>query len=667
MLIRLLPLILIVFSLSNVTAQKSITGRLIDADTQKPVSQATVIVVGTTTGTFSNHLGFFQLTIPSGASELMVSHVGYKTSKILIPEVSPFQIKIQRGIVQLKYFMLDSFVEYDEKNDSTSSVDSDFNIIERSAEYPGGWKNFYNDIGKTLKSKEVLSALPDSTVHLFFSVEANGDFKLARTAPDIKIIEEQIIQSTHLKKWKSAMQNNTPATQYFDLPIGNGVVETIYTVVEEPATPVGGFPEFYKYIGASMRYPASARVFGIEGKVLVQFIVEMDGRLTNIKITKGVGGGCDEEAIRLIENAPRWNPGHQRGQPVRQKYTLPIQFYLGTTGRRPNAKLDPEILTDFYKSLNYAIDYPLEARKKEVEGLVVALIIVSKENKIARTRLLKDIGEGCGEEVLRALNTVNEDQIRGLKRQKDTLLLPVIFGLDFVKNTPLPASNDRLQVLSPIKIVMRRLLTKATPTPRPQKGVISEVSSQVNTNKIEEGDSFEKAFKDPNRVKKLSLANKGIKEIPLKIDQLTSLTQLNLEANQIHSIPDQFTKLGKMYELIIADNRLRSLPDSFENLNSLRVLGLARNLFDSFPSPITQLSKLMELDLSGNDIKSIPSTISNLKKLRILFLQDNQISSFPKEFYELQNLDALYLQGNPLSDETKAQLKLKLPHTTIHY
>lgn len=664
MITRVLSLIVFVFCLSHVTAQKAITGRLIDADTQKPVSQATVIVVGTTTGTFSNHLGFFQLTIPPGSSELMISHVGYKTSKILIPEASPFQIKIQKGVVQLKYFMLDSFVEYDEKNDSTPSVDSDFNIIERSAEYPGGWKNFYNDIGKTLKSKEVLSALPDSTVHLFFSVEANGDFKLVKTAPDIKIVEEQIIQSTHLKKWKSAMQNNTPATQHFDLPIGNGVVEEIYTVVEETASPIGGMPQFYKYIGSNMKYPVSARRFGIEGKVFVQFVIEKDGSIKNVKVIKGIGGGCDEEAKRVMENAPNWNPGKQRGKPVKQQYTLPIQFSLGGSGI--NQKVPNSSPTDFYKYVYNFMEYPQKARLQGVEGLVVAMITTNLDGKITSTRLLKDIGAGCGEEVLRVLETVNSDQIKKLKLKKDTLLLPVVFGLNFAKNYPLPTSSSRVQVLSLIKIVVSDYGDRYRNINEKERIEIAARKPMTRIDQSPIQDSFEEAFKNPKQKERLSIVNRGIKEIPAKIELLTSLTQLDLSNNQIDSLPEQFTKLTKLQELVIPSNRLKSLPSAFGKLESLKILGLADNRFESIPVEITQLDKLIQLDLGSNHISLIPSEISNLKKLRVLYLQDNLIEDFPEQFYDLK-LDFLYLQGNPLSEKTKELLKKKMRNVRIQY
>jgi protein TonB len=107
------------------------------------------------------------------------------------------------------------------------------------------------------------------------------------------------------------------------------VVEEIFTVVEQNAEPEGGMDAFYKYLNKALKYPAQARRMGVEGKVYVQFVVEKDGSLTDIKIVKGIGAGCDEEAERVVREAKKWKPGKQRGRPVRQRMVIPIIFKLG--------------------------------------------------------------------------------------------------------------------------------------------------------------------------------------------------------------------------------------------------------------------------------------------------------------------------------------------------
>ncbi len=103
----------------------------------------------------------------------------------------------------------------------------------------------------------------------------------------------------------------------------------VFTVVEESATPKGGMQAFYKYVGEKIKYPAQARRMGIEGRVFVEFVINKDGSLSDVKAIKGIGAGCDEEAVRIVQSSPSWNPGKQRGKAVKQRYTLPIIFKLG--------------------------------------------------------------------------------------------------------------------------------------------------------------------------------------------------------------------------------------------------------------------------------------------------------------------------------------------------
>lgn len=105
--------------------------------------------------------------------------------------------------------------------------------------------------------------------------------------------------------------------------------DQIFTIVEESATPKGGMAAFYKFVSDKIKYPPQARRMGIEGRVFVEFVIGKDGTLSEVRAIKGIGAGCDEEAVRIVQSAPPWNPGKQRGKPVKQRYTLPIIFKLG--------------------------------------------------------------------------------------------------------------------------------------------------------------------------------------------------------------------------------------------------------------------------------------------------------------------------------------------------
>jgi periplasmic protein TonB len=102
----------------------------------------------------------------------------------------------------------------------------------------------------------------------------------------------------------------------------------VFIVVEETAAPIGGMEKFYEFVREKLKYPAPAKRMDIEGKVFVQFIVEKDGSITDVQSIKGIGGGCDEEAVRVVTAAPKWKPAKQRGKPVRQRMILPITFKL---------------------------------------------------------------------------------------------------------------------------------------------------------------------------------------------------------------------------------------------------------------------------------------------------------------------------------------------------
>lgn len=104
--------------------------------------------------------------------------------------------------------------------------------------------------------------------------------------------------------------------------------DAIFFVVEEQAEFPGGMEAMYAYIQKNLIYPEKAKEKGIEGRVFVQFVIEKDGSISNVKILRGIGGGCDEAAKEMVEKMPKWKPGTQKGKPVRCQFNLPINFEL---------------------------------------------------------------------------------------------------------------------------------------------------------------------------------------------------------------------------------------------------------------------------------------------------------------------------------------------------
>lgn len=127
------------------------------------------------------------------------------------------------------------------------------------------------------------------------------------------------------------------ATQFTQIPTYTppAVVEEeevaeaeIFTVVEDQPSFPGGDEARIRFLQENIRYPQMARESGIQGTVYVTFVVERNGSVTDVRVMRGIGGGCDEEAVRVIKAMPKWIPGKQRGKPVRVQFNMPIKFTL---------------------------------------------------------------------------------------------------------------------------------------------------------------------------------------------------------------------------------------------------------------------------------------------------------------------------------------------------
>ncbi|WP_332910935.1 energy transducer TonB [Algoriphagus boritolerans] len=106
--------------------------------------------------------------------------------------------------------------------------------------------------------------------------------------------------------------------------------DEVFDVVEEQPSPQGGMNGWNQYLAKNITYPAQARQLGIEGTVIVVFEIQKDGSIRNVEILRGIGGGADEEAVRVVQNAPKWQPGKQRGREVITRMRLPIRFKLAS-------------------------------------------------------------------------------------------------------------------------------------------------------------------------------------------------------------------------------------------------------------------------------------------------------------------------------------------------
>jgi TonB family protein len=104
--------------------------------------------------------------------------------------------------------------------------------------------------------------------------------------------------------------------------------DRVFALVEEMPKFPGGDEAWSKYISTALKYPPEAKKKGIQGPVYIMFVIEKDGSVSEAKVLKGIGSDCDEEALRVVKESPKWEPGKHNGSPVRVQLHLPVKFTL---------------------------------------------------------------------------------------------------------------------------------------------------------------------------------------------------------------------------------------------------------------------------------------------------------------------------------------------------
>ena len=223
----------------------------------------------------------------------------------------------------------------------------------------------------------------------------------------------------------------------------------------------GGEDSLAAFLSRNINYPAEAKAQRIEGEVVVAIMVEEDGTLSKFKIMNDIGGGCGDEALRVLRKMPKWIAGKQRGKPVRVLIKLPVSFRLPVDnepvidtpvlvliedGLFVDDSVDEEIFLVVETSPEYPggqdslaaflsrnIKYPAEAKAKRIEGTVYASFVVDADGTPTSFRILRDIdlNSGFGAEVLRVLKKMPKwlPGKHGGKPVRVQFNLPVSFSL----------------------------------------------------------------------------------------------------------------------------------------------------------------------------------------------------------------------------------------------
>ena len=175
------------------------------------------------------------------------------------------------------------------------------------------YEMYINEEGK-------ISSLRELEIKNLIETPHNSSFDTSRSvetvlSPDLKSSEKEILSSSSSESVNEGLRYEG---KLYDL--GNVELSPEYQ---------GGQKALLKFLASKLKYPVRARENKVQGKVYIGFIVEKNGSLSDFKMVRGIGAGCDEEAIRVLKLSPIWKPGYVNGKPVRTSYTLPIAFQLG--------------------------------------------------------------------------------------------------------------------------------------------------------------------------------------------------------------------------------------------------------------------------------------------------------------------------------------------------
>ena len=238
---------------------------------------------------------------------------------------------------------------------ATSEEDTVYQTVEEMPEFPGGEQAIFDFIGQNVKyPQEAQEKGIAGRVLVNFIIEKDGSVSNVKVLRGIGggCDEESVRVISAMSKWKPGKQNGKPVRVSFIIPIifkldndistaksdekenvGQADIksdgEVIYQTVDEMPEFPGGVEALMDYVSRNVKYPESAKENNLQGRVLVKFVIEKDGSVSNVEVGRGWGNELDDEAVRVVKAMPKWKPGKQEGKPVRVSFMLPINFKLG--------------------------------------------------------------------------------------------------------------------------------------------------------------------------------------------------------------------------------------------------------------------------------------------------------------------------------------------------
>ena len=216
---------------------------------------------------------------------------------------------------------------------SANENDKIYNIavIEQPPTYPGGEKALFEYLGNNIKYPETARENGiEGTVYVEFVIAKDGSVTnvVAKRKVDGGCTEEALRVIKKMPNWAPGIQEGKPVNVKYTLPIKFKLEDNHITSTNTTASFTGGEVALSEYFANNLKYPKKARKKKIEGTVVVNFIVTMNGKIQGATVTQSLNKDCDTEALRLVNAMPKWTPATKNGIPAMSTYSLPIKFKL---------------------------------------------------------------------------------------------------------------------------------------------------------------------------------------------------------------------------------------------------------------------------------------------------------------------------------------------------
>ncbi len=356
--------------------------------------------------------------------------------------------------------------ETESKKEELESTQEIFAYYEKQPEFPGGIKALMEFIkNEMIYPQEAIEKGVEGRVITNFVVEVDGSVTEALIVRGVDpLLDQEAIRIIEvMPKWKPAEYKGKAIRIRFTLPFVfdlneyqekiirlreiaqketyvpppvNGSSEGPFINYETPPDYPGGIKALVKFIEENLRYPTIAYKYGIQGRVITNFIIHKDGSISDIQIVQGVEPTLDKEAVRVVKLLSKWIPGKIKGKPVDVRFKLPISFSLNEEkeGKFTFNEMPPEFpggakaLIEFIET---EMKYPQEAIEKGIEGRVITNFAVEKDGSITDIKIKHSVDSLLDQEALRIIKAMPKWEPEGFfLKIKSTYTLPIVFDLN---------------------------------------------------------------------------------------------------------------------------------------------------------------------------------------------------------------------------------------------